>query len=168
MSISSAPSRPTCARATTRRCGARAIFVDTRAGASKEAGDIVQPLKAERHRPGRHRRRPARTGARREDRAAAATDEITLFKSVGAALEDLAAGIAVYEALRPTPPDQRLPSRVGALLRRPGRYGRSSQHIDRRAAALSQKRAKRPDTSSRSTARRRSGPSRKTRAARAA
>jgi len=27
-------------------------------------------------------------------------DEITLFKSVGAALEDLAAGIAVFEALR--------------------------------------------------------------------
>ena len=27
-------------------------------------------------------------------------DEITLFKSVGAALEDLAAGIAVYRAVR--------------------------------------------------------------------
>ena len=27
-------------------------------------------------------------------------DEITLFKSVGAALEDLAAGIAVYRALK--------------------------------------------------------------------
>lgn len=74
------------------------IFVDTRAGATSEGGDIVQPLKA-----GVIGERdiiadlydlardldPGRTGER----------EITVFKSVGAALEDLAAGIAVYEAL---------------------------------------------------------------------
>lgn len=73
------------------------VYVDTRAGATKEAGDIVQALQS---------------GALDEDaiagdlfdltRAAAkgrqSRDEITLFKSVGAALEDLAAAIAVYRA----------------------------------------------------------------------
>lgn len=72
------------------------IYVDTRAGATKEAGDIVQPL---------------RTGTiiyddivgdlaelvRGEARGRQDAEEITLFKSVGAALEDLAAGMAVYE-----------------------------------------------------------------------
>lgn len=72
------------------------VFVDTKDGALKEGGDIVQPIKAgvitESHVIGDlfdltrgviHGRRSA--------------DEITLFKSVGAALEDLAAGILVYE-----------------------------------------------------------------------
>ena len=73
------------------------VYVDTRAGATKEAGDIVQPLKsgvlkaedivADLH----ELARGEKSGRRSED-------EITLFKSVGAALEDLAAGIAVYEA----------------------------------------------------------------------
>ncbi len=75
------------------------VYVDTRAGATKEAGDIVQPLASgvlaaedivadlfELTRGEKEGRRSA--------------GEITLFKSVGAALEDLAAGIAVYEALR--------------------------------------------------------------------
>jgi len=73
------------------------VYVDTRAGATKEAGDIVQPLASgvlaadaiqgdlfdltRGQKPGR-----------------GSADEITLFKSVGAALEDLAAGIAVYRA----------------------------------------------------------------------
>ena len=77
------------------------IFVDTRAGAFAEAGDILQPLQAgvigkeavlgdlfELCRgkvPGRGR-----------------AEEITLFKSVGASIEDLAAAIAVYE--HHTPP----------------------------------------------------------------
>lgn len=75
------------------------VFVDTRAGAAKEAGDIVQALDsgaldvedirgdlfelARGERPGRR-----------------SAEEITLFKSVGAALEDLAAGIAVYRSVR--------------------------------------------------------------------
>ncbi|MBX3568353.1 MAG: ornithine cyclodeaminase family protein [Rhizobiaceae bacterium] len=73
------------------------VYVDTRAGATKEAGDIVQPLTsgvlaadaivADLYELAR---------ARKSGRGSA--DEITLFKSVGAALEDLAAGIAVYEA----------------------------------------------------------------------
>ncbi|MET3793540.1 ornithine cyclodeaminase family protein [Aquamicrobium terrae] len=75
------------------------VFVDTRTGATKEAGDIVQPLAsgvlaesdilADLHEL-----------ARGEKKGRSSADEITLFKSVGAALEDLAAGVAVYEALR--------------------------------------------------------------------
>ena len=65
------------------------VFVDTRAGALHEAGDIVQPIAA---------------GILAEDRIAdlfdlvhgrvpgrRAADEITLFKSVGNAIEDLTA-----------------------------------------------------------------------------
>jgi ornithine cyclodeaminase len=75
------------------------LYVDTRAGALEEAGDIVQPLAAgtivrddviadlfelsRRQKPGRDA----------GDRSA-----ITLFKSVGAALEDLAAAELAFEA----------------------------------------------------------------------
>ena len=69
-----------------------AVHVDTRAGALKEAGDIVQPLASG---------ALAETGiradlfelARGEKSGRASGDDatITLFKSVGAALEDLAA-----------------------------------------------------------------------------
>jgi ornithine cyclodeaminase len=76
------------------------LFVDTRPGAFSEAGDILQPLEA---------------GVIGKDavlgdlfdlcRGAAAgrtrPDEITFFKSVGAAIEDLAAAIAVYERDQP-------------------------------------------------------------------
>ena len=67
-----------------------AVFVDTRAGATQEAGDIVQPLAAGVLTVDAIRgdlydltrgRVPGRTSR----------DEITLFKSVGSALEDLAA-----------------------------------------------------------------------------
>jgi ornithine cyclodeaminase len=71
------------------------IYVDTREGAYAEAGDIVQPLNAgvigkeailgdlfELARGTVHGRKTA--------------EEITFFKSVGAAIEDLAAAIAVY------------------------------------------------------------------------
>jgi ornithine cyclodeaminase len=73
------------------------VFVDTRGGALAEAGDIVQPIKAGIITAadvladlfdlcaGRH---AGRGGA----------DEITLFKSVGTALEDLAAAQLVAEA----------------------------------------------------------------------
>ncbi|WP_085463713.1 ornithine cyclodeaminase family protein [Mesorhizobium australicum] len=74
------------------------VYVDTRAGATKEAGDIVQPLAsgvlakddivADLHEL-----------ARGEKPGRGSPDEVTLFKSVGAALEDLAAGIAVYEKI---------------------------------------------------------------------
>ncbi len=74
------------------------LYVDTRDGALKEAGDIVQPMQAgligradivgdlfdlcRGDAPGRR-----------------SAEEITLFKSVGTALEDLAAAVHAYEAL---------------------------------------------------------------------
>jgi ornithine cyclodeaminase len=75
------------------------VYVDTRAGATKEAGDIVQPLasgvlKAEAIVADLHEL------ARGQKEGRQSADQITLFKSVGAALEDLAAGIAVYKALK--------------------------------------------------------------------
>jgi len=72
------------------------LFVDTRDGALCEGGDLVQPLRAgliaassvradlAELTKGRH---PGRTQA----------GEITLFKSVGAALEDLAGAILAFE-----------------------------------------------------------------------
>ncbi|RWQ82599.1 MAG: ornithine cyclodeaminase family protein, partial [Mesorhizobium sp.] len=75
------------------------VYVDTRAGATKEAGDIVQPLasgvlKAQAIVADLHEL------ARGQKKGRQSPGEITLFKSVGAALEDLAAGIAVYKALK--------------------------------------------------------------------
>jgi len=73
------------------------VFVDTRAGAMAEAGDIVVPLETGVLTPGGIRgdlhdlARGDRPGRR-------SADEITLFKSVGAALEDLAAAVLAYEA----------------------------------------------------------------------
>ncbi|GGB44346.1 ornithine cyclodeaminase [Roseibium aquae] len=77
------------------------VFVDTLAGCSKEGGDIVQAIQSGALRPediaadlysltrGKH------PGRRSEE-------EITLFKSVGAALEDLAAAILAYESKKPS------------------------------------------------------------------
>ena len=74
------------------------LFVDTRTGGLKEAGDIVDPIKRGVIREsdvladlydltrGKH---PGRQSA----------DEITLFKSVGTAVEDLAAAMLVWQAL---------------------------------------------------------------------
>lgn len=74
------------------------VYVDTRAGATKEAGDIVQPLAtgvlaADGIVGDLHDLARGQVSGRRS------ADEITLFKSVGAALEDLAAGEAVYRAV---------------------------------------------------------------------
>lgn len=72
------------------------VFVDTRAGALKEAGDIVQPLArgvlAEEDVAGDlfELCRGTRAGRRYHD-------QITLFKSVGTALEDLAAAQLSFE-----------------------------------------------------------------------
>jgi ornithine cyclodeaminase len=72
------------------------LFVDTRAGALKEGGDLVQPIEAGVISKGdiraeladlAHARHPGRTSR----------EEITLFKSVGAALEDLAGAILAYK-----------------------------------------------------------------------
>jgi alanine dehydrogenase len=75
------------------------VFVDTRAGALKEAGDIVQPLKSgvlgEDDIAGDHfdLARGSRSGRRYHD-------QITLFKSVGSALEDLAGARLALDNLR--------------------------------------------------------------------
>ena len=73
-----------------------AVFVDTRAGAMKEAGDIVQPLKS-----GLLKKEGIRAELQELVRGTHAGrssgNEITLFKSVGAALEDLAGAILAYE-----------------------------------------------------------------------
>jgi alanine dehydrogenase len=72
------------------------IWVDTMAGGLNEAGDIVIPLKAgvirERDVLGDLFALSRGTAPRRNS-----PDEITMFKSVGASIEDLAAAIAVYE-----------------------------------------------------------------------
>lgn len=75
------------------------VYVDTRAGATKEAGDIVQAINSGALQPDDivadlfELTRGEKQGRETEN-------EITLFKSVGAALEDLAAGIAVYQAVK--------------------------------------------------------------------
>ncbi len=75
------------------------IYVDTRAGALKEGGDIVA---ADRRRRARRPKISPATfstsaGARAEGRRS--DEEITLFKSVGTAIEDLAAAVLVYERI---------------------------------------------------------------------
>ena len=75
------------------------VYVDTRAGATREAGDIVQPLQSGVLKP-ENIVADLHELARGEKQGRQSAAEITLFKSVGAALEDLAAGIAVYEAVR--------------------------------------------------------------------
>ena len=72
------------------------IYVDTRPGAFAEAGDIVQPLQAG------VIGKEAVLGdlfdlARGTVAGRQTPEEITFFKSVGAAIEDLAAAIAVYD-----------------------------------------------------------------------
>lgn len=73
------------------------VWVDTMAGGLTEAGDIVMPLKAgviqEADIQGDLYGLARGTAPRR-----ASPDEITMFKSVGASIEDLAAAIAVYES----------------------------------------------------------------------
>ena len=75
--------------------GVKEYFVDTRAGATKEAGDIVQAMAsgalAEEAILG-----DLNELARGVARGRTGDEQITLFKSVGAALEDLAAGMLVW------------------------------------------------------------------------
>ena len=71
------------------------IFVDTRTGAFGEAGDILQPIKS-----GVIGKEAVLADlfdlARGTSTGRQTPEEITLFKSVGAAIEDLAAAVAVY------------------------------------------------------------------------
>ncbi|MGL5138103.1 MAG: ornithine cyclodeaminase family protein [Beijerinckiaceae bacterium] len=75
------------------------IFVDTRGGALKEAGDIVQPIASGTI------TESAVLGdlyalCREEVLFQRSPADITLFKSVGAAIEDLAAAILVHDRLK--------------------------------------------------------------------
>lgn len=74
------------------------VYVDTRAGATKEGGDIVQPLAsgaltAEGIRGDLYDLCRGTAAGRGDDQ------EITFFKSVGCALEDLMAAVQVYRVL---------------------------------------------------------------------
>lgn len=72
------------------------VFVDTKAGALKEAGDIVQPI-ADRVIAATDIKADLYQLCRDEETGRQSDSEITLFKSVGCALEDLAAAILAYE-----------------------------------------------------------------------
>ncbi|MCD2174639.1 ornithine cyclodeaminase family protein [Rhizobium sp. C4] len=72
------------------------LFVDTFDGALSEGGDLVQPMKA--GLIARDSIRADLAGLSRGDHVGrTSADEITLFKSVGAALEDLAGAILAFE-----------------------------------------------------------------------
>jgi len=75
------------------------IFVDTRAGALKEAGDIVVPM-----RRGVIKSKDIRGDlfdlARGKVKGRTSERQITLFKSVGSAIEDLAAAVLVWRGLQ--------------------------------------------------------------------
>ena len=71
------------------------VFIDTE-GALTEAGDIVQPLRSGALTQG-HILADLPALTRGEHAGRSSPDEITLFKSTGAAAEDLAAAILAYE-----------------------------------------------------------------------
>ena len=75
------------------------LFCDTRGGALKEGGDYAQPLAS-----GLIYESDIQADlfdlARGKHRGRASSKEITMFKSVGAAIEDLAAAIVVWERTR--------------------------------------------------------------------
>ncbi|WP_416798629.1 ornithine cyclodeaminase family protein [Ciceribacter azotifigens] len=72
------------------------VFVDTRAGALTEGGDLVQPINAGVIRESDIRAELAEL-VRGEATGRSSASAITLFKSVGAALEDLAGAVLAYE-----------------------------------------------------------------------
>ena len=72
------------------------LFVDTYEGALSEGGDLVQPIRA--GVIGRDAIRADLAALSKGEHAGrTSADEITLFKSVGAALEDLAGAILAFE-----------------------------------------------------------------------
>ncbi len=74
------------------------VFVDTMAGAQGEGGDLHQAI-AEGYFNMDEIRGDLEQLTRKEVSGRESEDEITLFKSVGASLEDLAAAIVVWESL---------------------------------------------------------------------
>ena len=98
MSISSARFTPDMRESDDDAIARARVYVDTRAGATKEAGDIVQPIRSGLLKP-EAIVADLHELARGEKTGRESPDEITLFKSVGAALEDLAAATSVYRKL---------------------------------------------------------------------
>ena len=90
--------KPTMREADDKTLRRARIYVDTRAGAMKEAGDIVDPL-----RRGVIRERDIRGDlfdlCRGSVKGRESPDEITLFKSVGTAIEDLATAMLIWSGL---------------------------------------------------------------------
>lgn len=90
-------------RETDADCLARSeVFVDTYAGAKGEAGDILQAV-AEGGFALEHLRAELAELLRGSSKGRSGPEAITLFKSVGASLEDLAAAVEVWEKREATP-----------------------------------------------------------------
>lgn len=87
--------RPTMREADDEAVRRARVFVDTRAGALHEAGDIVQPLRSGVLSADQVRGELAEL-VRGAVTGRTSDEEITLFKSVGAAIEDLAAAVEIY------------------------------------------------------------------------
>jgi ornithine cyclodeaminase len=91
--------KPSMRESDDRAVSRASLFVDTYEGALSEAGDILQPLKA-----GVITREALRADLAElcagQHSGRASPDEITLFKSVGASIEDLAGAILALEQIQ--------------------------------------------------------------------
>lgn len=100
--------RPDMREADDRAIERARVYVDTYAGAMKEAGDILQPLQS-----GvlQEKQIAGELAELAQGRVAGRTfhNQITLFKSVGTAIEDLAAAVLVWENVRGLPSGDRGP-----------------------------------------------------------
>lgn len=90
--------RPTMREVDGEAVATASVFVDTREGALSEAGDLIQAIAEGCFRPEQVKADLAElvTGAHG---GRSRSDEITLFKSCGTAIEDLAAAIMIYRRL---------------------------------------------------------------------
>ena len=80
------------------------LFVDSRAAALVESGDVVQGITEQRFDEVARRRRAGRGRARPRARAAQTPDQITIFKSLGMAVEDVVtADLVLRRRSRPAP-----------------------------------------------------------------
>lgn len=94
-------------RETDDQCVIRATkFVDTRAGALSEGGDLVQPIRAGLITADSIAADLAEL-ARKAHTGRTSASEITMFKSVGASLEDLAGAIFAFEEMNRDASDER-------------------------------------------------------------
>lgn len=92
--------KPTMREADDEVIGQATVFVDTREGVLAEAGDLLQPMAAGLFTPDDIAAELSELAAKRHP-GRTSPDEVTLFKSVGASLEDLAAAICCYQNALP-------------------------------------------------------------------